>query len=234
MNPPYMPDGEMVAQAYITGLGQLFSCSTELPSDPTEWEEHGYIRVAGVVGGSVNPYTGVRSSVVQIESYAYRSDGAFPPRWLASQNLQYVIQTCTVGQQISFDDLVMPDDYYGAALMECYALSDARIRPGDQAGYACYLTEFNFVWFPLDIVVPSPTPCPGPGPDPDPDLPNLVFPFPSPSMSWTVTHNLGYYAVAVLFDDDENEMEAEIHHVDVNTFTVTFSQPTSGTVVVSR
>lgn len=52
--------------------------------------------------------------------------------------------------------------------------------------------------------------------------------------TWTVTHNLGYYPGGIsVIDSAETVVIGDVTHVNISTFTVSFSTPFSGKVYVS-
>lgn len=54
-----------------------------------------------------------------------------------------------------------------------------------------------------------------------------------PSNVWTIPHNLGFYPNVSAFDTQGDEIEGTQAYAGVNTVTITFSVPISGTAVLS-
>lgn len=225
----YLPDSEMVAESWVNSLDLPAPCSTGLPRDYATWDDTGYILIVGAVGGSINSYTGVQKAVISLESYAYSEGSPYPPYWQSSHNLESILRACeTVAISRSYIEL--PSEYFGARILEAVPLTPSRRKLGDQGGYAVHMVDIELTWVHLSEATTAPDPeVPG---NPGEPSENLLFLFPTPSMVWTVTHNLGFYPLVSLLDDDGEEFEGEIDHVNTNGFTVQFNQPTSGSVVV--
>lgn len=54
-----------------------------------------------------------------------------------------------------------------------------------------------------------------------------------PSSTWTIVHSLGYRPAVTTFDTQNDEIEGEVVHTDVNTVVVNFSVSVGGTAVLS-
>jgi hypothetical protein len=56
----------------------------------------------------------------------------------------------------------------------------------------------------------------------------------TPVAVWVITHNLGYAPAGVFVSDiDGDDVIGDIEHTDLNTTTITFSEPISGTAYLS-
>jgi len=49
-----------------------------------------------------------------------------------------------------------------------------------------------------------------------------------PAAMWTVIHNMGKYPSLTVIDNEGNELEGDVTHLDYNQLTITFSAPVSG------
>ena len=74
----------------------------------------------------------------------------------------------------------------------------------------------------VEIEVPGPPGPPGSG------ATSYLHTQSGPSQSWTVNHNLGFRPSVELFTTGWQEMAADVVHVSMNQFIVTFNQPTAG------
>ena len=57
---------------------------------------------------------------------------------------------------------------------------------------------------------------------------NFVFTQGSPSCVWTVSHGLDKFPSVSVVDSANNEVEGDVHFVDVNNLTITFSSSFAG------
>lgn len=55
----------------------------------------------------------------------------------------------------------------------------------------------------------------------------------SPASTWTITHNLGARPNIDVLDSSDNEIIADVHHVNTNVAVVTFPSPATGKAVCS-
>lgn len=229
---PLFPTGELVAREWVRSLDVDFQCDFRLPpKDELDWTNEGFVRIAGVVGGSPNNYIGLQRTVVTIESWA-DNEGNFPALPLAANNAQMIARSCDYkhGNPDGYW-LDMPEGFYGVCFQEINVVGSVRQRPGNLGNRACYLLDVEIQWLPLDFIptagnVPTPTPI---------DLENLVFEFPVLALSWHVVHNLGFPPVLAVQDMDGNEIEGEVETSNSNNeFYVRFNTPTNGRVIVSR
>jgi len=57
---------------------------------------------------------------------------------------------------------------------------------------------------------------------------NLVFNQSMPASIWSVTHNFGYNPSVTVTDESGTVIVADVSYLDLNTLTITFAVPTSG------
>jgi hypothetical protein len=57
---------------------------------------------------------------------------------------------------------------------------------------------------------------------------NFVFTQGSPSSVWTVSHGLDKFPSVSVVDSANNEVEGDVHFIDVNNLTITFSSSFAG------
>ncbi len=73
----------------------------------------------------------------------------------------------------------------------------------------------------------------GPQGDPGPAGPAgsslyLERTFNSPAQVWTIAHNFGTYPFVEVFDLNNSEIGADVHHTDNNTIEISFASPFTG------
>lgn len=78
------------------------------------------------------------------------------------------------------------------------------------------------------VEVPGPKGDPGATPVGGSDA-HLAFGQSVPAALWTVNHNLGKRPAVQVFDSAGTQVEGDVAHLNVNTLTVTFAFPFSGT-----
>ena len=62
-----------------------------------------------------------------------------------------------------------------------------------------------------------------------PDGLSLFFTQAIPSASWLISHNFGRYPVVSVSDVDGNNVGADLRNLDINTLSINFASPFSGT-----
>jgi len=60
-----------------------------------------------------------------------------------------------------------------------------------------------------------------------------VFKQNTPASTWIIAHGLGYKPHVTLLDTSDQEIHTDVHHLDDNTISVVWSQPTSGTALLT-
>jgi hypothetical protein len=98
--------------------------------------------------------------------------------------------------------------------------------------------QSNFLAVALITVGAGPQGPPGPVGPPG-SLPpgsgdqNYVFTQVSGAVTWTVAHNLAKYPSVTIVDSANNELVADVHHVDQNNVTISFANATAGKAYIN-
>ena len=151
------PHSEVVAQAWLKGLGLNAGVATQLPTDVYSWGSKPFILIEGVVGGSVDAQQFRFSPVLSIAVYAVtiRTDNLGtksiepkPPFKTAADLMQDIVVATLKFSDIYAEEtpVILPADYDPAYIQEVYPITMPRRRPGDQGNYAIYDMNLQMHW----------------------------------------------------------------------------------------
>jgi hypothetical protein len=146
------PSPELVAHAWLASLPQLAGQGVggDLPPVST-WSGEVFIQTTAVSGGA-DPYTPLRSPVVQLDVWAATVHSDRPAWYRAAAYCEY-IRDATYGS-LGHGLLDMPfPGYAPARLGSVEAHGDPRKAMGDVTGMAHYQLDLQFTYVQSDLVI---------------------------------------------------------------------------------
>lgn len=144
------PNTELVAVKWLgtlTGLAPGMVATT-LPANNESWATSGFVQVGPSVGGSIEPYTGLRHPVVSLHTWAVNLNSDNPPWGKAAGLLEYIIAACISGD--GMQTAITPRTGYSqVAVQSAVPKGDPRRILGDPAAYAHYQLDLELNWVSL-------------------------------------------------------------------------------------
>jgi hypothetical protein len=141
------PNAELVAVHWLRSLDLGTQVATTLPSRENQsFREDGFVQVPVAPGGAPDPETTRRSSMVQVDSYAFTQGSRSVPWGKAATILQRVVEAAVVGRNLG--RVVTPSAFLDARLMGVEVNSDPTRVP-DEGGMAHYSSLLQFWWVPI-------------------------------------------------------------------------------------
>lgn len=233
MSTLFLPHGELVAQAWLRQLQGVPSngVSTTLPKDNSTWAASGFV-VIEVVGGTPDLYNPISNPVVSIKCYACSLNSS-QPNWGKANQLAEIIKLNGYGTVDSVNNaqrvVGLAPQYQNARVLLAYPVSEPRRMPGDEARFALYQFEMQFVYVPTMLNASI-----GPIPVPDPAGSALGYTHYQtvPAASWIIDHNLGHVVHVTIWDSTGLVVFPTIDNPTLNRTVVTFSAPATGTAII--
>jgi hypothetical protein len=229
----YLPHGELVAQAWLRGLAGVptTGVGTTLPRDNETWAASGFVQIE-TVGGSPNIDVPIYQPVISVHCWANKANSSQPPWGKANQLAEQI----RIGGYGGVDSLAPParivalaPNFQNARVMAAYALTEPRRIPADDARFAHYQFDMQFVYVPT--ILPA-TIGPAPIPDPSSASDAVVFYQNSPLATWTIFHNLGHAVHVTVWDSTGEVVYPEVDNPNLNVTVITFASPTTGTAII--
>jgi proteasome lid subunit RPN8/RPN11 len=229
----FLPHGELVAQAWLRGISGLPTngIGTTLPSDNSTWSASGFVQIESA-GGVPALDVPVYRPLITVRCWANRS-GSARPDWGKANQLAEIVKISGYGTVDSVGPAArivqLAPNFQNARVMAAYATTEPRRVNSDEARFAQYSLEMQFVYAPT--ILPATI-----GPDPildpsDPDV-NFVYHQNSPLSTWIITHSLGREVQVTVWDDTGEVVYPEIDNPNLNQTVVSFAAPATGTVII--
>lgn len=230
---PFLPHGELVAQAWLRGVWGVPAngVGTTLPKDNSTWEASGFVQIE-TVGGSPNVDVPVYRPVISIHCWANKANSSQPP-WGKANQLAEQIRIAGYGSVDSYAPpervVALAPNFQNARVMAAYALTEPRRINSDEARYAHYQFDMQFVYVPTFLPASI-----GPMPVPDPSSPEggVVFYQTTPLATWTIFHNLGHEVHVTVWDSFGEVVYPEVDNPNLNVTVITFAAPATGTAII--
>lgn len=229
----FLPHGELVAQAWLRSLEGIPSngVGTNLPGDNTTWAASGFVQIS-TIGGTPGMYLPMANPVISIDCWANAAKSSQPPWGKANQLAERIrfagyggVDSLNVPQRI----VALAPQYQNARVLAAYAVSEPRRMLNDEARFARYHMDMQFVYVPTDLPA---TLGPLPIPDPSAAIGGYVHYQQVPAVTWTITHNLGHEAHVTVWDDTGEVVYPETDNPSLNVTIVHFAAPTTGTAII--
>ncbi len=166
--------------------------------------------------------------MITIRCWANRP-GSAKPDWGKANQIAELIK---IGGYGNVDSLApaqrivqLSPAFQNARVLAAYAVTEPRRIISDEARFAQYQMEMQFVYVPTDLPATTGPVMPISG--------KFIFHETTPSSSWIIHHNLGFEVQVTIWDDTGEVVYPEVDNPDLNTTVVTFAAPTTGTAIIS-
>lgn len=153
--PALVLNNDLVAMTWLRGVPAIAALATpapvgsELPADATSWAATGFYTVL-TTGGTPHADFRLRRPVVTIFSWAVKIGSKKPPWEEAARLAEYVFAACYDETANSAHATITPvigtKTYPTALIKEINCLAEPRKVPGDDGGYARYMTDLELSW----------------------------------------------------------------------------------------
>lgn len=229
----FLPHSELVAQAWIRQLQGVPTngVGTTLPKDNTTWAASGFVQI-GTVGGSPNEYLPVSNPVIGVEVWACAINSSQPP-WGKANQIAEIIKAAGYGSADSLNNpqrvVALAPQYQNARVLAAYAITEPRRVPADDARFAHYNFNMQFIWTPTTLNASI-----GPAPviDPANDLGGFIHYQTVPAANWIINHNLGHAIHVTIWDNTGEVVYPEVDNPSLNTTVVSFAAAATGTAII--
>ena len=229
----FLPHGELVAQAWLRGIEGVPTngVGTTLPKDNSTWAASGFVQIS-IASGTPDPYNPIFNPVVSIDCWACAVNSSQPP-WGKANQIAAIIQMAGYGSVDSLNSpqrvVALAPQYQNARVQTAYALTEPRRIPGDDARFARYQFDMQFVYVPTTLpgsIGPIPIP------DPSSNDGGYIHYQNVPAATWIIVHNLGREVHVTVWDSTGEVVYPEVDNPNLNTTVVTFADPYTGTAII--
>jgi hypothetical protein len=232
----FLPHGELVMQAWLRGIDGVPTngVGTTLPRDNTAWAASGFVQINGVVGGSPGVDTPVYRPVMSLQFWANRP-GSSKPDWGKANQLAEIVKAAGYGAVDAYAPpariVGLAPSFQNARVLACYALTEPRRIPADEARFALYQMDMQLVYVPTTLpATVAPPPVSGGGGGTSNEA--FVFRQDTPLATWSITHNLGREVQVTIWDDTGEVVYPVVDNPSLNVTVVTFANPATGTAII--
>lgn len=228
-----LPHGELVAQAWLRGLEGIPTngVGTTLPKDNSTWAASGFVQIE-IAGGTPGVYMPTSNPVISIKCFACAVNSSQPP-WGKANQLAEIIKLSGYGSVDSYNSpqrvVALAPQYQNARVLGVYPLSEPQRMPSDEARFALYKIDMQFVYVPTTL---NASIGPLPVPDPSSNSGGYLHYQTVPAANWIINHNLGHEVHVTIWDDTGEVVYPEVDNPSLNTTVVMFADPATGTAII--
>jgi hypothetical protein len=141
----YYPSHDLVAVAFLQSLDlPADGIDTDLPRDPADWTNQGFIQVTAV-GGSPEIDVPVYRPAVQVDVWANRPGSEYPP-WNQAGHLAAALVAATYDTDNFGISPTLPDGFRTVRVLTAFPLSEPRRILDDPAGFARVSLDLALRW----------------------------------------------------------------------------------------
>ncbi|GAB3115702.1 hypothetical protein GCM10027160_23440 [Streptomyces calidiresistens] len=150
---------ELVAVAWLLAIPGGPPAGLELPTDPADWAETGYIVVEADVAGPQNPGVPLRTSIFQLASYG-ANPNTLRPNWAASSgNAWRLVDACDHGEALNTPLDTRPG-WARARVTGAWPQTLPRRDTEDISSYAVHRLDLAVNWVRDPTITPEPIGAP--------------------------------------------------------------------------
>lgn len=229
-----LPHAELVMQAWLRGIDGVPSngVGMALPRDNTAWATSGFVQIDGSVGGSPAIDNPIYRPVMSVRCWANKPGSSKPP-WGKANQLAEIIKISGYGAVDAYAPparvVQLAPGFQNARVMACYALTEPRRVPSDEARFAVYQLDMQLVYVPTTLPATIGPPPIGGGSG---SSEAYVFRQDTPLATWTITHNLGHEVQVTVWDDAGEVVYPGVDNPSLNVTVITFANPSTGIAII--
>lgn len=141
----YYPSHDLVAAGYLSALDlPADGIDTDLPPNPADWQDQGFVQVTAV-GGPAEIHIPVHRPVVQVDVWCNRANTDTVP-WNQAGHLAGALVAALYDSDSVGVAPILPDGFRPVRVLSAYPLSAPRRVQGDPAGFARYTVDVALRW----------------------------------------------------------------------------------------